>query len=144
MNHLMPSYHMLTPQFYHCCNCCKLRYRPERSRYFALADSGEDPSPFSDNGNGGGCGDCQAEIDISVSKLLGFETFANFLRVYVSVSENLVPEKKFQFRARASAGPGLAKTSTNLSSSRSDASDESHFPSTVHKLFHLKGGVSQR
>ena len=34
----------------------------------------------------------QSEIDISVSKLLGFETFANFLRV--SVSENLVSEKK--------------------------------------------------
>ena len=32
-----------------------------------------------------------AEIDISVSKLLGFETFANFLRVSVSV---LVSEKK--------------------------------------------------
>ena len=40
------------------------------------------------------------EIDILVSKLLGFETFANFLRVSVSVSENLVSEKKslFQFR----------------------------------------------
>ena len=36
----------------------------------------------------------QPEIDISVSKLLGFETFANFLRVTVSVSENLVSEKK--------------------------------------------------
>merc|ERR1711973_602353 len=35
-----------------------------------------------------------SEIDISVSKLLGFETFANFLRVSVSVSENLVSEKK--------------------------------------------------
>ena len=34
-----------------------------------------------------------AEIDISVSKLLGFETFANFLRVSVSVSENMVSEK---------------------------------------------------
>ena len=33
-----------------------------------------------------------SEIDISVSKLLGFETFANFLRV--SVSENLVTGKK--------------------------------------------------
>ena len=33
------------------------------------------------------------EIDISVSKLLGFETFANFVRVSVSVSENLVSEK---------------------------------------------------
>ena len=40
----------------------------------------------------------EAEIDISVSKLLGFETFANFLRV--SVSENLVSEKKFWFRFR--------------------------------------------
>ena len=37
----------------------------------------------------------QTEIDISVSKLLGFETVANFLRV--SVSENLVSEKKSQF-----------------------------------------------
>ena len=35
-----------------------------------------------------------AEIDISVSKLLGFETFAKSLRVSVSVSENLVLEKK--------------------------------------------------
>ena len=34
----------------------------------------------------------EAEIDISVSKLLGFETVANFLRV--SVSENLVTGKK--------------------------------------------------
>ena len=34
------------------------------------------------------------EIDISVSKLHGFETFANFWRVSVSVSENLVSEKK--------------------------------------------------
>ena len=32
------------------------------------------------------------EIDISVSKLLGFETFANFLRVSVLISENLVSE----------------------------------------------------
>ena len=36
-----------------------------------------------------------AEIDISVSKLLGFETFANFLRV--SVSEVLVLEKSIRF-----------------------------------------------
>ena len=36
------------------------------------------------------------EIDISVSKLLGFETVANFLRV--SVSENLVSEKKSRFQ----------------------------------------------
>ena len=38
-----------------------------------------------------------AEIDISDSKLLGFETFANLLRVSVSknlVSENLVSKKK--------------------------------------------------
>ena len=34
----------------------------------------------------------RAEIDISVSKLLGFETFANFLRV--SVLENFLLEKK--------------------------------------------------
>ena len=40
------------------------------------------------------------EIDISVSKLLGFETFANFLRVSVSVSENLVSEKKSRYRFR--------------------------------------------
>ena len=39
-----------------------------------------------------------AEIDISVSKLLGFETFAKSLRV--SVSENLVLKKKSQFRFR--------------------------------------------
>ena len=39
-----------------------------------------------------------AEIDISVSKLLGFETFAKSLRVLVSVSENLVLEKKSRFR----------------------------------------------
>ena len=38
------------------------------------------------------------EIDFSVSKLLGFETFANFLRVSVSVSENLVLEKSLYFR----------------------------------------------
>ena len=36
-----------------------------------------------------------ADIYISVSKLIGFETFANFLRV--SVSENLVSEKKYRF-----------------------------------------------
>ena len=39
-----------------------------------------------------------AKIDISVLKLLGFETFANFLRV--SVSENLVSEKKSWYRFR--------------------------------------------
>ena len=43
---------------------------------------------------------CLPEIDISVSKLLGFETFANFLKVSVSVSENLVSEKKSRFRFR--------------------------------------------
>ena len=41
-----------------------------------------------------------SEIDISVSKLLGFETFANVFRVLVSVSENMVSEKKFQFQFR--------------------------------------------
>ena len=37
-----------------------------------------------------GMGELATEIDILVSKLLGFETFANVLRVSVSVSENLV------------------------------------------------------
>ena len=37
------------------------------------------------------------EIDISVSKLLGFETFAKSLGVSVSVSENLVSEKRSGF-----------------------------------------------
>ena len=46
------------------------------------------------------CAQSPAEIDISVSKLLGFETFANFLRVSVSVSENLVSEKKSRYRFR--------------------------------------------
>ena len=41
-----------------------------------------------------------SEIDISVSKLLGFETFAKSLRVSVSVSENLVSKKKSRFRFR--------------------------------------------
>ena len=41
-----------------------------------------------------------SEIDISVSKLLGFESFAKSLRVSVSVSENLVSEKKSRFRFR--------------------------------------------
>ena len=36
---------------------------------------------------------CNVEIDISVLKLLGFKTFANFFRVSVSVSENLVSKK---------------------------------------------------
>ena len=37
------------------------------------------------------------EIDISVSKLLSFETVAKSLRVSVSVSENLVSEKSLGF-----------------------------------------------
>ena len=51
------------------------------------------------------------EIDISVSKLLGFETFANFLRVSVSVSENLVLEKSlgFDFRKLGLGKFGLGK-----------------------------------
>ena len=44
----------------------------------------------------------RAEIDILVSKLLGFETFAKSLRVSVSVSENLVSEKKSRLRFRKS------------------------------------------
>ena len=39
-----------------------------------------------------------AECDISVLKLLGFETFANFSMVSVSASENFVSEKMYQFR----------------------------------------------
>ena len=42
-------------------------------------------------------GELATEIDISVSKLLGFKTFANVLRVSVSVSENLVSEKSLGF-----------------------------------------------
>ena len=42
----------------------------------------------------------RAEIDISVWKLLGFVTFAKFLRVSVSVSENLVSEKKSRFQKK--------------------------------------------
>ena len=42
----------------------------------------------------------RTEIDISVSKFLGFETFAKSLTVSVSVSENLVSEKKSRFRFR--------------------------------------------
>ena len=55
----------------------------------------------------------QPKIDISVSKLQGFETFANVLRV--SVSENLVSERKsrFQFRKiwsrKKSLGFGFVK-----------------------------------
>ena len=37
------------------------------------------------------------EIDISISKLLGFATFAKSLRVSVSVSKNLVSEKSLGF-----------------------------------------------
>ena len=48
----------------------------------------------------GGGDESVAEIDISVSKLLGFEIFAKSLRVLVSVSENLVSEKKSRFRFR--------------------------------------------
>ena len=36
---------------------------------------------------------------------LGLETFANFLRVSVSVSENVVSEKKYRFRFRKNFGP---------------------------------------
>ena len=43
-------------------------------------------------------GQPRAEIDISVSKLLGFETFGKSLRVSVLVLENLVSEKKSRFR----------------------------------------------
>ena len=42
-----------------------------------------------------GLTELRAEIDISVSKLLGFKTFAKSLRV--SVSENLVSEKSLGF-----------------------------------------------
>ena len=41
-----------------------------------------------------------AEIDISVSKLLGFEILANFFRVSVSVSDNLVSERKSRLQFR--------------------------------------------
>ena len=41
-----------------------------------------------------------AECDVSVSRLPGLETFANFLVVSVSVSENLVSEKKSRYRYR--------------------------------------------
>ena len=42
---------------------------------------------------------CRPEIDLLVSKLLVFETFANF-RVLVSLSENLVSERKSRFRSK--------------------------------------------
>ena len=42
----------------------------------------------------------RAEIDIWVSVLLGSKTFANFFRV--SVSENLVSEKKLRFQKKIS------------------------------------------
>ena len=51
-----------------------------------------------------------AEIDILVPKLLNFETFTNFLRVSVSVSENLVSEKKYRFRL----GKGAENQNGNL------------------------------
>ena len=41
-----------------------------------------------------------AECDVSVSRLPGLETFANFLVVSVSVSENLVSKKKSRYRYR--------------------------------------------
>ena len=40
----------------------------------------------------------QSEIDNSVLKLLSFKTFDNFLRVLVSVLENLVSKKMYQFQ----------------------------------------------
>ena len=51
-----------------------------------------------------------SEIDISVSKLLGFETFAKYLRV--SISENLVLEKSLgfgKFGFKKSLGFGFGK-----------------------------------
>ena len=42
----------------------------------------------------------ESECDISVSRLPGLETFANFLVVSVSVSENLVSKKKSRYRYR--------------------------------------------
>ena len=54
------------------------------------------------------------EIDILVLTLLGFKTFANFLKVSVSVSENLVSEKNLgfgfgKFGFQKSPGFGLRK-----------------------------------
>ena len=49
-----------------------------------------DDEQAAEKGELGGLERWIAEIDISVSKLLGFETFAKSLRVSVSVSENLV------------------------------------------------------
>ena len=46
------------------------------------------------------------EIDISVSKLLSFETVAKSLRVSVSVSENLVSEKKVSVSVSKKIGLG--------------------------------------
>ena len=44
---------------------------------------------------------CRPEIDLLVSKLLGFETFANFrVLVLVSFSEKLVSERKSRFRSK--------------------------------------------
>ena len=58
----------------------------------------------------------RTEIDISVSKLLGFETFANFLRV--SVSENSVSEKKSRFRFREIWSRKKVSVSENLVSEK--------------------------
>ena len=63
-----------------------------------------------------------AEIDILVSKLLGFETFANFFRV--SVSENLVSEKKFQFQFRKIRSQKKVSVSENLVSKKVSVSVE--------------------
>ena len=56
-----------------------------------------DSSPLIGLGSNSQTNFLTSEIDISVSKLLGIETFANVFRVSVSVSENMVSEKKFQF-----------------------------------------------
>ena len=42
----------------------------------------------------------QSEIDNSVSKLLSFKTFDNFLRVLASVLEKLASKKMYQFQFR--------------------------------------------
>ena len=49
------------------------------------------------------------EIDISVSKLLSFETVSKSLRVSVSVSENLVSEKKVSVSVSKKFGLGFGK-----------------------------------
>ena len=58
----------------------------------------------------------EAEIDISVSKLLGFETFAKSLRV--SVSENLVSEKSLGFEKIWSQKRVSVSVSENLVSEK--------------------------